>query len=78
MLGECKTLSIIITTSRGIKDLVGELRYAPSITLLKPLKIEQSVELFLQISGGVKEEEVYRLILEEHNYPIQRLIHIDP
>ena len=70
--------SIIITTSRGVKDLVAELGYAPSITLLKPLKIEQSVELFLEISGEVKEEEVFRLIQEEHNYPIEKLIYIDP
>ena len=47
LLYECKMLSIIITTSCGIKDLVAELGHAPSITLLKPLKIEQSVELFL-------------------------------
>ena len=70
--------SIIITTSRGVKDLVAELGYAPSITLLKPLKIEQSVELFLEISGEVKEEEVFRLIQEEQNYPIEKLIYIDP
>ena len=40
LLDECKMLSIIITTSCGIKDLVAELGYAPSITLLKPLKVE--------------------------------------
>ena len=51
LLNECKMLTIIITTSKNVSKLVCGDGFAPKIQLLKPLKMNESVETFLQIAN---------------------------
>ena len=76
LLNECKMLTIIITSSRNVSKLVCGDGFAPKIQLLKPLKMEESAELFLQKANQkqITPEEVYKLILEDPYYPVSKLI----
>ena len=46
---------------------------APEIILLRQLKPDKSVELFVQHAGDFTADDIYQLILKDQNFPLDVL-----
>ena len=57
---------ILVTSQKPLGELSGAAE--PEIQILQQLKIEHSVDLFIERAGDMTVHDIYQLILEDKNF----------
>ena len=71
MVDFCPNLSTVVTSNKPLGELPGHV--APETQILSQLKAQEAVELFVDNAGEIDAEDIYKLILEDDNYPLDKL-----
>ena len=77
ILNDCPNLRIVVTSSKaltGPNTGVIPNGIQTEQQILKNLSAKNSVNLFTQHSGEIYADDIYQLILEDENYPIEKLM----